>query len=151
MVRKPDVQYIRCYTDGSSARALQLFKSAPKTKLPKVRRKKAMVIRLDPLAYAGILVSMVMLVMMVVSCFQLRAIQEKTYQMDSYVDTLKEQNARLSHNYHTGYDLKDVEKKAKAMGMVPMEEVRRITVSVEEPVEEMAENSTWAFLTDLTD
>ena len=148
MVRKPDVQYIRCYTDGSSARALQLFKSAPKTKLPKVRRKKAMVIRLDPLAYAGILVS---LVMMVVSCFQLRAIQEKTYQMDSYVDTLKEQNARLSHNYHTGYDLKDVEKKAKAMGMVPMDEVKRITVSVEEPQEQTVENNTWAFLTDLTD
>ena len=151
MVRKPDVQYIRCYTDGSSARALQLFKSAPKTKLPKARRKKAMVIRLDPLAYAGILVSLVMLVMMVVSCFQLRAIQEKTYQMDSYVDTLKEQNARLSHNYHTGYDLKDVEKKAKAMGMVPMDEVKRITVSVEEPQEQTVENNTWAFLTDLTD
>ena len=103
MVRKPDVQYIRCYTDGSSARALQLFTSAPKTKLPKAKRKKALVIRLDPLAYAGILVSLVMVVLMAISCIQLRAIQEKTYQMDSYVDTLKEQNARLSHNYHTGY------------------------------------------------
>ncbi len=151
MVRKPDVQYIRCYTDGSSARVLQLFKAAPKTTLPKVKKKKAPVIRLDPLAYAGILVSLVMLVMMVVSCFQLRSIQERTTQMDSYVDNLKETNARLSDTYHSGYDLKDVEKKAKAMGMVPIGEVRRITVSVTAPQEQTAEPNTWAFLTDLTD
>ena len=151
MVRKPDVQYIRCYTDGSSARVLQLLKPAPKTTLPKVRRKKAPVIRLDPLAYAGILVSMVMLVLMVISCFQLKSIQEKTYQMDGYVDVLKEQNARLTHNYHSGYDLKDVERKARAMGMVPVDEVRRITVSVDLPQEQTVQPNTWAFLTDLTD
>lgn len=151
MVRKPDVQYIRCYSDGSSARVLQLLKAAPKTRLPKVRKKKALVIRLDPLAYAGILVSLVMLVMMVASCFQLRAIQQKTDRMDSYVDTLKESNARLSDTYHSGYDLRDVEKKAKAMGMVPVDEVKRITVSVTAPQEQTAEPNTWAFLIDLTD
>ena len=151
MVRKPDVQYIRCYTDGSSARVLQLLKPVPKTALPKVKRKKAPVIRLDPLAYAGILVSVVMLVMMVVSCFQLSTIQKETYQMDGYVDSLKEQNARLTHTYHSGYDLKDVERKARAMGMVPVDEVRRITVSFAQPQEQTAEPNTWAFLTDLTD
>ena len=151
MVRKPDVQYIRCQTDGSSARMLNPVFAAPKTKLPKLRRKKKLVIRLDPLAYAGILVSVIMLVLMVVSCFQLAGIQKQADRMDDYVDQLKEENARLSHTYESSYDLEDIQAKAEAMGMVPIEQVRRITVSVTPPAQETAqqESSIWAFLTDL--
>lgn len=148
MVRKPDVQYIRCYTDGSSAKALRPQTAAPKTKLPKLRRKKELVIRLDPLAYVGIALSVVMLVLMIVSCFQLKQIQNETDQMVCYVDVLKEEYARLSDTYRKGYDLRDVEQKALAMGMVPVEEVQRIQVSVS-PVQEQTEEpeeSFWAFL-----
>lgn len=152
MVRKPDIQYIRYYTDGSSARALRLLPAAPKAAPARPKRKKALVIRLDPLAYVGVVVSLVMLVLMVVSCIQLSGIQRKTDTMNSYVDTLKEENARLSDTYHSGYDLRDVEKKALAMGMVPVEEVRRITVSVDTPVEtEEQDSALWAFLTDISE
>ena len=153
MVRKPDIQYIRCYTDGSSARALRPLFAAPKTKLPKQRRKKALVIRLDPLAYAAVALSVVMLVLMIVSCFQLTATQRQIDQMDSYVDSLKEENARLSDGYHSGYDLKDIEQKALAMGLVPIEQVQRVTVSVSAPVqsEDAPEGDFWAFLTDLSE
>lgn len=149
MVRKPDVQYIRCYTDGSSARALRPILAAPKTKLPKLRKKKALVIRLDPLAYAGILVSAIMLVLMVVSCFQLAEIQRQTNRMDDYVDALKEENARLADTYQNGYDLEDVRAKAEAMGMIPISEARHITVSVPVEKPESSDSGTWAFLTDI--
>lgn len=151
MVRKPDVQYIRCYTDGSSARALRPLFAAPKTKLPKPRKKKALVIRLDPLAYAGILVSAIMLVLMIVSCFQLVGIQKQANRMDDYVDVLKEEHARLSDTYHSGYDLEDIRVKAEAMGMIPIAEARHITVSVPQPAQDgqSDEASVWAFLTDI--
>lgn len=151
MVRKPDIQYIRCYTDGSSARVLNPIFAAPKTKLPKLRRKKDLVIRLDPLAYVGVLVSVCMLVLMVVSCVQLSNIQKKADLMDDYVDVLKEENARLSDTYEKGYDLEDIRAKAEAMGMVPIEQVRRITVAVTPPAQESEDQEPgfWAFLTDL--
>lgn len=152
MVRKPDIQYIRCYTDGSAARAIRLLPAAPKTKLPKLKKKRLPVIRLDPLAYAGIAVSVVMLVLMIVNCIQLVSIQQQTDAMNSYVDTLKEKNARLDDTYHSSFDLKDVEEKALAMGMVPIEEVQHITVSVDAPREsEALDNSLWAFLTDISE
>ena len=151
MVRKPDIQYIRCHTDGSSARVVEPIFAAPKTKLPKLRRKKDLVIRLDPLAYMGVLVSVVMLVLMVVSCVQLSNIQKQADLMDDYVDVLKEENARLSDTYEKGYDLEDIRAKAEAMGMVPIEQVRRITVAVTPPVQEAEKQETGflAFLTDL--
>lgn len=152
MVRKPDIQYVRCYTDGSSARALQLFPAKTKTVLPRAKKKKVHVFNLDPLAYAGILVSAVMLVLMIVNCVQLANIQKQTDAMSGYVDVLKEENARLTHDYRSGYDLMDVKKKALAMGMVPVEEVRHISVAVEAPAEQAGSGSAvWAFLTDISE
>ena len=152
MVRKPDIQYVRCYTDGSSARALQLFPAKPKTALPRTKKKKARVFHLDLLAYAGIAVSVVMLVLMIVNCVQLSQIQKKTDVMSGYVDVLKEDNARLNDTYQSGYDLMDVKKKALAMGMVPVEEVRHISVAVEMPVQQKeAGPEVWAFLTDISE
>lgn len=150
MVRKPDIQYVRCYTDGSSARVLKPIFAAPKTKLPKLRKKRDLVIRLDPLAYVGVLVSLCMLVLMVVSCVQLANIQKQADRMDDYVDVLKEENARLADTYEKGYDLEDIRAKAEAMGMVPIEQVRRITVSVTPPAQE-AETREPGFLSFLTD
>jgi len=151
MVRKPDIQYVRYYTDGSSARVLRPILAAPRTKLPKPRRKKVRLIRLDLLAYTGIALSVVMLVLMVINCFQLRQLQVKTDRMNSYVDVLKEENARLSDTYHSGYDLEDVRTKAEAMGMVPIDQVQRITVSVAKPEIQTKEPemNLWAFLTDM--
>lgn len=152
MARKPDVQYIRFYTDGSAARALDLRKPANRTTLPKVRKNRVTVIRLDPLAMAGILVSAVMLVLMAVSCFRLIDLQQQTDRMDVYVDTLKEENARLEDTYRAGYDLKDVEEKALALGLIPEEEAQRITVSVTVPEETESENSDgWSLLVDVFD
>ena len=151
MTRKPDIQYVRCYTDGSSAKALQFFPRKTKTALPRKKKQKAIVIKLDPLAYLGILVSAIMLVLIVVNCVQLSALEKETDAMCAYVDVLKEENARLADTYANGYDLMDIKKKALAMGMVPVEDVRHISISVDMPAEAKDTSVEWAVLTNLSE
>ena len=133
MARKPDVQYVRFVTDGSAARVVEQAPVRAKTRLPKVKKQKQkdMVIHVDPLAFVGVVLSCVMLVLMVVNCVQLHNYQVMANQMDAYVDVLMEENARLQDTYRKNYDLKDIEDKALALGLVPIEDVRHISVSVE--------------------
>ena len=153
MARKPDVQYIRYMTDGSSARALQPARPKAKTRLPRIRIRmpECPVIRLDPLALGGIVVSVIMVVLLVINCVQLSAIQKEANALDDYVDYLKTENARLTVAYDEGYNLEDIRQKALALGLVPVEQVQKITVNVPAPeAAETAENAgLLTFLTDL--
>ncbi len=153
MARKPDVQYIRFVTDGSAARVAEQDPVRTKTRLPKVRKPRAKVsaIYLDPLAFVGILLSCVMLVLMVVNCVQLHDYQLKANAMDDYVDSLIEDNARLADKYHDQIDLQDIEQKAYALGLVPIDQVRRITVDVERPQETVEAAPLWGMLTGVAD
>ena len=154
MARKPDVQYIRFVTDGSSARVAEQAPVRPKTKLPKVRKQrvKEPVIYVDPLAFTAVVLSCIMLVLMVVNCVQLQNYQNMANQMDDYVDILKEENARLTDIYEKNIDLKDIEEKAIALGLVPIEEVRHVTVSVDKPVvTEQTDAPQWGVLAGAVD
>lgn len=153
MARKPDVQYIRFVTDGSAARVAEQAPVRAKTRLPKVRKPKAgaSVIYLDPLAFVGILLSCVMLVLMVVNCVQLHDYQLKANAMDDYVDSLIEDNARLADKYEGEIDLQDIEQKAYALGLVPIDQVRHISVKVERPVETVEAGPMWGMLTGVAD
>lgn len=131
MARKPDVQYIRYVTDGSAARKAQPVMPKPKTRLPKVRKPKEQgVYRIDLLAITGIFLSLVMLALMVVSCFQLHDYQLKANAMDDYVDVLKEENNRLTDKYEDAVDLEAIENMALTLGLVPIEEVTHLSVAV---------------------
>ena len=153
MARKPDVQYIRFVTDGSSARVPEQAPVHAKTRLPKLKKKRAKVsaVYLDPLAFVGILLSCVMLVLMVVNCVQLHDYQMKANAMDDYVDSLIESNARLADAYESEIDLRDIEEKAYALGLVPIDQVRRITVDVERPVETAEAAPAWSLLIGVAD
>lgn len=143
MARKPDIQYIRFYTDGSAARQLEpKLPKKKKTSSPKARKQKVRVIHVDPLALGGIVVSAVMLVMMIVGSVQLYTVRQQEQRMRSHVSTLQEENMQLHATYETGYDIEAYEKAALAMGMVPMEDTTRIAISVSEP-EPVAEPTLW--------
>lgn len=143
MARKPDIQYIRYYTDGSAARQLEpKLPKRKKTSSPKVRRQKVRVIHVDPLALGGIVVSAMMLIMMIVGSVQLYTVRQQEQQMRSYVSSLQVENAQLHDTYETGYDIEAYEKAALAMGMVPIEDTTRITIFVSEP-EVVAEPTLW--------
>ena len=92
MAKKPDVQYICYQTEGSAARKLEFLRPRPKTSLPALKKKKATVIRLNPLATLGTLMSLIMLILMIVSGVQITGLQEDTKAMHRYVNDLRAEN-----------------------------------------------------------
>ena len=131
MARKPEVQYIRYYTDGSAARQPEWkpFKRS-KTTLPEVKKQKTQVFYVQPLAAAGILLSAVLLVMMAVGCVQLHQARLELYAMEDYVAELTWDNGIRRNDYEASYDLETIRLKAEAMGMIPAEEAKHMTVQL---------------------
>lgn len=129
MVRHPEVQYIRFYTDGSAARKVEVANPVRKTKtVPKTRKKKKIVLYVDPLAILGILTAVVMVIVMLCSMAKLEEAEAETAAMEQYVAQLREENAMLQDEYEAGYDIQEVERTALALGMIPMEQAQHVTL-----------------------
>ena len=144
MAKKPEIQYVgQFYVYGSEAQVV-----APKKRKqfqlpkPRIELEKIEKIYVDPVALIGLTVAVVMLVCMVVGACQIRSCWREYETMSHYVSQLQVENARLEHNYHISYDLADVEAKALAMGLVPMEEIPTMSVRVIVPTPE-AEETAW--------
>ena len=61
--------------------------------------------------------------------------------MDAYVQTLRQENAVLQEAYDANCDLESVRQTAQALGMVPVEQVKQVTIRVQTP--EPAQPSGW--------
>ena len=134
MARQFDVQYISAYTDGSAARKLELPKPRKSTrKRPTARRSRKIVLYVDPMAILGILVAGVMMIALTVGVCKLVNARQEMLAMDSYVQTLREENAALQQEYDAGYDLENVRQTALALGMVPAEQAQHMQVQVQVP------------------
>ena len=125
------VQYIRFDTVGSAAR--KPVSSVKRSVLPKPRRKKRVVVCVDPVAMLGILVAAFMLITMTVGIVDFVAARREAVRMEQYVEQLSARNQQLRKEYESGYDLESVEKTALALGMVPKDQVQTITIHVEAP------------------
>ena len=139
MNQKPKIQYVgQFYVHGSEARQLQMQeqKRQAKTRLPLLRLQAIEKIYVDPVALVGIAVAVVMLVTMVLGAVQLKRDWDQYERVSAYVSELKRENARMSHAYHSSYDLEDIKSKALAMGMVPKSQLQTMTVSVTVPQQE---------------
>lgn len=154
MARRTEVQYVNFYTAGSAAYKFEPT-PLPKKKqagLPKMRRKKRILIHVDPVAVLGMCVAVVMLIMMLSSLSQLQDVHQQEAQMAAYVNQLQETNNRLQSEYKAGYDLEEIREIALGMGMVPAEQAQRIQVQVSQPVveeEPTAWENFYLFLTGL--
>ena len=155
MVQKLEVQYVRYYTPGSAAQKIMpAFPAQNEPVLPRVHKRKIQKIYVDPVAVLGIAVAVCMLICMIVGVFQLKQAHQQTVIMEQYVQKLSEKNAQLNEEYSQSYNLQEVEDIALAMGMVPQQEITRISVSVQTPAQEApAQISLWqrvgTFLTGL--
>lgn len=154
MARSWDVQYVNFYTAGSAA---VKYHSAPVAKkqeaeLPKPRKKKRVLVYVNPVAVMGIFMAVVMLCMMFAGMNRLARVQQEKAQMQQYVQQLQEENARLQAEYEAGYDANEIYEIATAMGMIPAEQAQHIQVQVTVP-EATQSVSAWenfcAFLTGL--
>lgn len=143
MARKPEIQYVRYYTDGSAARQLEP-KTPQKQRAPRkrVRRQPVYTATVQPFAIGGLAVAAVLLVCMIVGFVQLRNVQHQQQIMADYVSQLSDRNVELRHTYDEKVDLDKVEKSALALGMIPAEEAMTITVSLPEP-EPVREVTLW--------
>ena len=150
MSQKPKIQYVgQFYIHGSEARQLELEakRKQAKSKLPLERLRSVREISLDLVAIGGIFVSLVLLAVMIVGALQLKTDWANYRVMDSYVSRLSSQNAKLTEEYRSQYDLDDIRSKAQALGMVPREELqtRSVNVTVPQPEPEPTwwENLQW--------
>jgi hypothetical protein len=140
VARKAEVRYINFYSVGSSAYKLDAM-PAPKKQaasIPMQRKAKKILLKVDPIALAGVFLAFVMLIMMVVGLFQLGSAKRQATQMQSYVRQLEAENRALDAQYRAGFDPDEIRQIATQMGMVPIEQAQKIqiTVPVTEPVQE---------------
>ena len=150
MARKPDIQYIdKFYVHGSEARVLELKpqKKKAKTVLPEAVPVKEKVVQVDLLSLSAIAVAVTMIALMVMGCYQLKAAYDRSAVMSHHVIAQQNENVDLSRTYYNGFDLADIEQKALALGMIPVEDALTLTISgiipEEAPAPTMWENFTW--------
>lgn len=140
MAKKSDIQYIRLYTDGSAARSIEFEppQKPKRVKQPKPQKVQTVLIRLDPIALAGIVVACVMLLLMGIGVNRLVETQSEVAAMRQQVTSLEHRQIELQAEYEAGYDLERIEEMALSLGLVPVEQVQHVAVSVEEtqPVQE---------------
>ena len=144
MARQMDVQYINYYCAGSAA--LKVAPAIPLNtlELPQKKRAKKVVVRVDPIACAGIFLSAVMIVLLAVGFVRFSNARAEAATMSAYVETLQEENEALRAEFEAGYNLDDVKSVALALGMVPEDQLRHITVPADEPIQEEAEPGVWS-------
>ena len=140
MARGTSVQYIQFYTDGSAARKAAPVVPLQTAALPNVKKRKKIIIRVDPVAVLGIVVAVLMLCLMIGGITELRAAQEQTAAMEQYVSELQQENKSLQAEYSAGYDIEEVERMARAIGMVPAEQVTKVPVRLSAPPQPQTES-----------
>ncbi len=143
MTQKPKIQYVGMfYVHGSEARKLELEerRKQAKTKLPLARLQRVEHFYLDPVAIVAIVVSLVMLVTMVSGTLALQEDWDAYREMSAYLSELNAKNAQLRQDYRSGYDLADIQSKASALGLVPIDtlENRSVTITIPEKVPEVS-------------
>ena len=150
MVQKPDIQYVtQFYSYGSEAKVLELKPEKKKQKftLPKVVPQHKINIYVDPVAWAAVAVALVMVVLMAVSVNSYLNACNEYRAMTNQVITLQNINVEKQLEYEKLYDLKDIEQKALALGMIPAEEAEVVTIAPVIPEPEMEtpwwENISW--------
>ena len=100
-------------------------------------------VRVDPLAFASIAVSVVMIVLMVLGTMRLVEIRQQEQVLAAYVQTLTVENRELETTYRDGYDLERIREEALILGMVPADQAEHITMRVDRPVEPRLAASPW--------
>ncbi len=143
MAQKPykyNIEYIeKFYSYGSEAKVLELkpvYKEAEKPAVPKPEKEPVSTICIDPIAFCGLMVAVVMLVVMLTGLIQFNVICQDHAVMENYLNELREENILLTHQYTAGYELEEVGTTARALGMIPVEEAQTISIQVEVPVRE---------------
>lgn len=140
MAQKPykhNIEYIqKFYSYGSEAKVIEfkpVYQEPEKPAVPKREKDPVTTICIDPIAFCGIMVAVVMLVVMLAGVIQYGVICQDHAVIANYVQELREENVLLQHQFHANCDLEEIETTALALGMIPVSEAQTISISVEVP------------------
>ncbi len=147
MAQKPykhNIEYIQnYYSHGSEAKVIE-FKPVKKVQekpaLPKREKEPVTTICIDPIAFCGVMVAVVMVVVLLAGMIQYGVIARDHAILENYVMGLREENVLLQHQYKAAYDLDQLNTTARALGMIPVSEAQTISVRVQVPVREAEPN-----------
>lgn len=144
MALRADVRYVQYGVDGTAARKIRK-QPTPEVAKPQYKHRKVekRVIAVDPVALAGIVLSVVVLIALLVGLVEYRQSVQMRNEMHAYVLELEQENAALEQSYRDGYDLEQIRDIAIAAGMVPAENVERVSVYVDEAQQESPRVSFW--------
>lgn len=142
MAQRTDIRYVQFYTDGSAARKVAPVAPLKTIKLPKIKKQKRITLCIDPIAVASIGMALMMAVLIVVGVVQLNAARQDMQTMSAYVQTLQQENTQLQQTFNEGYDVDQIERTALALGLVPVEQVRHVSVTLPE-IQEDVEPTAW--------
>lgn len=132
MSRKPDIQYVtQFYSYGSEAKVLELKPEKKKHKfiLPKAAPNQKIFIHVDPVAWAAIAAAAVLVLLMAFSVKSYLNTCTEYERMTDYVIGLQNSNVEKQQAYVKMYDLDDIQQKALALGMIPLEDAEVVTFS----------------------
>ena len=149
MARKAAIQYVSFYSEGSTARQMELKPVTKQVKLPAPRRAKRKVVYVDPVAIAGIVVAVVMLTVMLVGLIQFGAAHNRQTELENYVLSLQQRNETLEETYYNGFDPEEIRSIAIARGMIPVEQAKVLYVPSKQPDPQQENRSFWTILADL--
>lgn len=149
---KHDIEYITKYfTPGTEAVRVdpKLKPEKEKTLLPKVQERPRRKVYVDPLALCAVTVATVLTLMLVLTMFRFADTYRNCEQVKSTLTAIEDKNVLLTHEYHASYDLAEVEKKALALGMIPISQAQTetVTVTIPEPAKQptLWEDICWFF------
>ena len=143
MAQRLDVQYVQFYTDGSAARKFAPLAPLKTMKLPKLKKAKRIVLHIDPVAVAGIAMAAFMIVLMLVGVSQLNQQRRELNQMTEYVEQLQVENQLLEGRFERNCDMEALEQTALALGLVPQDQVKHVTIAAPEVEDHQEQQGTW--------
>lgn len=149
MARKAAIQYVSFYSAGSAAHQIDLKPVTKQAKLPAPRRAKRKVVYVDPVAIAGIVVAVVMLIVMLAGLVQFSAAHSRQMELENYVLSLQQRNETLEETYYNGFDPDEIRSIALARGMIPAEHAQVIYVPSQQVEPQQETKSFWMILADL--
>ena len=143
MAQKPyrhNIEYIQqYYSHGSEAKVIEfkpVYQEEAKPQLPKQEKEPVTTLCIDPVAFCGIMVAVVMLVVMIAGVIQFNVVSQDHAVMENYVRQLREENVLMTQQYSAGYDLEDIGSTARTLGMIPASEAQTMSIHVQVPVRE---------------
>ena len=147
MAEKPVIQYVgQFYVYGSEAKKVQPKKEKDPEKqeytLPLLNIRPVQRLYVEPLAICSIVLAVAFLITMIAGTMQIQSALQEMNTVDQYVQTLEKENRILDARFRSGYDLEAVRTAALEMGMVPVEELPVIGLSVVVPQPE-PETTQW--------